>query len=620
MITCQSVPQVNRAAWHTATLIVAAWLMCSRCSLAATIVVTSLAPTGPGTLQSALTNAHNGDTITFAVTGTITNQIVGGLVISNDVSIVGPGSDLLYITGTNACRAFGISNGVTASITGLTFTNCYGWDSANADGGAIYNSGNLSLSNCVFNACHSINGGAVSPQNPGMSGGSGGNGGAVFNGGTLTAVNSQFLNNISGHGGNGGPGGSPSGPYGLTAGGAGGNGGAGGAVYDAGTATFINCTFGWNASGYGGAGGAGTTADPSSAGGNGGYAGNGSAVYSLGGTTFLNCTFFGNTNGAGGYGGNGGAGQAYNWPGSPGGGGGNGGSGSLYCTGAVQLTACTFATNTAGKGGNAGSGGAGANDTHGGPGGNGGNGGSGGNGGNGGGIVGPSANSAFTLQNVLVAQNLAGGAGSAGAGGAGGSGTSSGSNGSGGTNGLAGTGPDLYGAFISQGYNLIGLRTGNSGFTNNVSGDIVGTTTAINAKIGALTNNNGWVWTCALQNGSPALDAGDNTITGAPLNLTNDARGFSRLSGSSVDIGAYEHQWATTPVTFNPAITSGGVQLSVTNTPGAYFTVLGASAISTPLASWTVLGVMNEMSPGQFQWTDASYTNRSLRFFRLRNP
>ena len=587
------------------------WVMFQFCNAeAATIVVTNLASAGPGTLRSALTNAQNGDTITFAVTGIITNTVLGGLTISNNISIIGPGPSLLCLTGTNICRGFKITNGVTASISGLTFTNFFGWDIGSdpygADGGAIFNSGSLLLSNCLFTACHNIKGGQ---GRPGFLGGNGGSGGAIFNGGTLQVVNCQFLNNSAGNGGNGGNGSVAT----SMAGGNGGVGGNGGAIYDAGTAgSFLNCTFGWNASGYGGAGGAGNNGASS---GNGADGGIGSAVFSLGGATFVNCTFFGNTNGAGGAGGTGNAGS-----GSAGGNGGNANGGTLYCTGAVQLIACTFAGDTAGKGGNGGGGGAGPNNTFGGSGGKGGNGGSGGIGGNGGGIVGPSANSSFTLRNVLIAQNLAGSGGSAGGGGAGGSGTPSGSNGTGGNNGAAGTGPDLYGSFISQGHNLIGLRTSNTGFTNLLLGDIVGTNTAINAKVGSLTNNSGWAWTCALQNGSPALDAGDDTLTGNPLNLTNDARGYPRQSGSHVDIGAYENQYATTPVTFNPALTSGSLQLVITNTPGAYFSVLASSSLTTPLTSWTVLGVMSETSPGRFVWTDAAYTSSSLRFFRLRNP
>jgi CSLREA domain-containing protein len=39
---------------------------------------------------------------------------------------------------------------------------------------------------------------------------------------------------------------------------------------------------------------------------------------------------------------------------------------------------------------------------------------------------------------------------------------------------------------------------------------------------------------------SAAIDAGDDAVTGPPLNLTTDQRGLPRLSGAHVDIGAYE--------------------------------------------------------------------------------
>lgn len=229
-----------------------AFQLCS--SQAATIVVTNAAPAGPGTLRSAITNAQNGDIITFAITGIITNSVPAGLVISNNISIIGPGPNLLFITGSNWWRAFSVNSGATSSISGLAFTNCYAGPSM--DGGAIYNSGNLLLSNCLFTACRSTSG-PTTPANGGP-GGAAGNGGAIFNAGTLVAESCQFLNNAANRGG--------AGSYGYlnaamtpTSGGIGGNGGSGGAVYDTGTASFFNCTFGWNGSGGGGAGGAGVT-------------------------------------------------------------------------------------------------------------------------------------------------------------------------------------------------------------------------------------------------------------------------------------------------------------------------------------------------------------------------
>lgn len=54
-------------------LLCLAWLGATPLELpAATLTVTSLADSGPGTLRSALANAAAGDTISCCVTGTIT--------------------------------------------------------------------------------------------------------------------------------------------------------------------------------------------------------------------------------------------------------------------------------------------------------------------------------------------------------------------------------------------------------------------------------------------------------------------------------------------------------------------------------------------------------------------
>src|SRR6185295_8606707 len=77
----------------------------------------------------------------------------------------------------------------------------------------------------------------------------------------------------------------------------------------------------------------------------------------------------------------------------------------------------------------------------------------------------------------------------------------------------ASTGPDAAGAFSSQGHNLIGRNSNNTGFTNGVNGDIVGTLSQVNALLAPLANNGGTVQTMSLKGGSPALDAGDNCVT-----------------------------------------------------------------------------------------------------------
>src|SRR5690349_3032166 len=53
------------------------------------ITVTNTNDSGPGSLRQALADANNGDTINFAVTGTI--QLTSGeLVIDNSITISGP--------------------------------------------------------------------------------------------------------------------------------------------------------------------------------------------------------------------------------------------------------------------------------------------------------------------------------------------------------------------------------------------------------------------------------------------------------------------------------------------------------------------------------------------------
>jgi len=61
-------------------------------------------------------------------------------------------------------------------------------------------------------------------------------------------------------------------------------------------------------------------------------------------------------------------------------------------------------------------------------------------------------------------------------------------------------------------------------------------------KLAVLGDNGGPTKTMALKPTSPAIDAGDDSLTGPPDNLATDQRGLPRLSGAHVDIGAYEVQ------------------------------------------------------------------------------
>jgi hypothetical protein len=89
---------------------------------AATITVTNTNDSGSGSLRQALTVANDGDTITFAVTGTIT-LTSGGLPITKNLTISGPGADQLSIDGNQALLVLGIFPDKTAAISGLTVRN-----------------------------------------------------------------------------------------------------------------------------------------------------------------------------------------------------------------------------------------------------------------------------------------------------------------------------------------------------------------------------------------------------------------------------------------------------------------------------------------------------------------
>jgi hypothetical protein len=101
--------------------------------------------------------------------------------------------------------------------------------------------------------------------------------------------------------------------------------------------------------------------------------------------------------------------------------------------------------------------------------------------------------------------------------------------------GVEGSDPVLSGSFTSLGHNLVGLTGNSTGLVNGLHHDLVGTVAApVNPLLGPLTQNGGPTPTFALLPGSPALDAGDDLLTGT------DQRGYPRPSGQHGDIGAYE--------------------------------------------------------------------------------
>ena len=126
--------------------------------------------------------------------------------------------------------------------------------------------------------------------------------------------------------------------------------------------------------------------------------------------------------------------------------------------------------------------------------------------------------------------------------------------------------PDVSGDFISSGSNLVGSGDGSTGFNDSVNGDHVGTLASpLNPQLGPLQDNGGPTPTHALLDGSPAIDAGNNSLAVDPLTstpLANDQRGdgFHRVMNNKVDIGAFEVQVesTSTPPTISGASVSVG--------------------------------------------------------------
>ena len=129
---------------------------------AGTITVINTNDSGPGSLRQALTDASEGDTITFAVSGTI-RLIRGELLVNKDVNISGPGTDNLAVSGNAKSRVFHISTGTTATISGLTIKNGVATGNyPDNSGGGIYNDhATLTVNDCAITGNFASVGGGI---------------------------------------------------------------------------------------------------------------------------------------------------------------------------------------------------------------------------------------------------------------------------------------------------------------------------------------------------------------------------------------------------------------------------------------------------------------------------
>ena len=155
------------------------------------ITVSNLNDSGPGSLRQALADAGDGDTINFALSGTI-SLTSGELVIDKNITISGPGSNSLTVRPSSGSffRVFDVMPSHSITIQGITISFGY---AGCAQGGGIYLDEHVTatIADCVLTNNYT-----------------GDIGGAIFiNGGAmLTVLNSTITDNTAGtseHGGSG---------------------------------------------------------------------------------------------------------------------------------------------------------------------------------------------------------------------------------------------------------------------------------------------------------------------------------------------------------------------------------------------------------------------------------
>jgi hypothetical protein len=532
----------------TTPLLVLTAILLSAPAHAAT--VTNKDDNGPGSLRDAIANAAPGETINFAIGGTIT-LTSGELSIGKHLTISGPGASNLTIqrstvSGTPDFRIFNVVWG-NVIISGLTVSN--GRDYV---GGGIYSEADLTLNDCVIsgnvgtesgggivnvssmdiNNCVIRGNSASGETGDGFGGGlcnygtaSASNciitnnsvtsatgdafGGGIYNETTLTITRSVLKNNSA----NGGP--DKGGAFG------GGINNGFGTVYLYDTTVSGNVARGGADGGLAQAGGVAngyatvyldrsTVSGNSAVGGNGGSGGSaeGGGVANGEGSVYLSSSTVSGNVSSGGAGTTGIASSS--------------GGGIYNLLGTVEATYSTIVANVV----------------------------PGGLLKDGGGIYNESG--VLVLKSTIVAANTA-------------------------TLDLFnGEFADILsdGWTISHGFNRVGSA---SGLIFSGTGDQFNITAAA-LKLGPLQDNGGPTFTHALLCGSPALDAGDNKDAPA-----TDQRGFARIVGGVIDIGAYEASntapsiTCPAPITLNCAPGTGQevtLSVDVTDAEGDPLTVV----------------------------------------------
>ena len=144
---------------------------------AATLTVTNTDDSGAGSLRQKVLDASAGDTINFhpSLAGS-TISLTSEINLDKNLTLDGSGlSYQVQVIATGSVRLFLVSTGVTVTIDRLYMGN-----STAPTGGAIYNDGDLTVSNSTFAGSSATS-----------------LGGAIYNNSSLTIANSTFLGNLA---------------------------------------------------------------------------------------------------------------------------------------------------------------------------------------------------------------------------------------------------------------------------------------------------------------------------------------------------------------------------------------------------------------------------------------
>lgn len=563
--------------------------------------------------------------IRFTCDGVIV--LSSSLTVQRDTVIDGNGHSIV-MSGNSSSRLFHVLPGVRLSLRNLSLN-----DGFSTNGGAIFNDGGtLSLLNCTFSnnvvrgqtPLHGTNG--ISPGQNGSDGSPGvaAGGGAIFNTGILRASNCVFLANAA-FGGNGGDGGAGVDGQSFidargrcvfgTPGGNGGHGGSGagadgGAIWNREEAWLENALFVQNFAnaGIGGSGGAGAYGGCSApGGGNGGRGGGGGdsqggALHNAGLLWISGATFAFNQS-SGGKGGFGGRPSGFGGTPGLGGQGGSASGGSFHNSGTSGLINVTIAMNATQGGAGEQSGPTFSNCSY-------------ARSADGGQASGGAlANRGeLALTNCTIWQNSSIGGGSTNLcypSQSGAPGPSLASSISTSTNALTVAANSILGHPSAQS-NIFGmiLDVGNNFLPDNsVALTASGSRNNTDPLLGFLNMNGGFAPTLVPLPGSPAIDGGSDVSCPA-----TDQRGVLRSFGWHCDVGAVE----VVPDFFRIASVAPGVIQTVLRgigIPGRAFRV----ETSSSLDGWTDSGTGAVTATGRFE-APVNDNVSATRFFRIVSP